>query len=39
MPVNISGMNIIIFACTGSATDGVILCWMNIVMPIRTGVT
>ena len=33
-----SGMNIIIFCCTGSADDGVILCWTNIVRPISTGV-
>ena len=32
------GMNIIIFCCIGSAVDGVILVWMNCVMPIRTGV-
>ena len=39
MTVNMIGMNIIIFCCTGSAVDGVIFCCTNIVMPISTGVT
>ena len=37
MPVIMIGMNIIIFCCIGSAVDGVILCWMNMVTPIRIG--
>ena len=37
MPVIMIGMNIIIFCCIGSAVDGVIFCWTNIVMPIATG--
>ena len=36
--MNMTGMNIIIFCCIGSAVDGVIRCCTNCVTPISTGV-
>ena len=40
MKVNITGMNISIFCCAGSApADGVSFCCHNWLAPIRTGVT
>src|SRR5260370_34675623 len=36
---NTGMMNSIIFCCRGSPVVGVIFCWTNIVMPMRTGGT
>jgi len=39
--VKITGKNIIIFACAGSPTVGVIFCWMNMEAPmsnVSTGI-
>ena len=39
MIVKTSGMNMNIFACTGSAVVGIIFCCQNIVPPMMSGVT